>query len=158
MRKRPSPDCPAFQEAEEIVAARIEKLLKVNGTRSPDSFHRELGLLLWDKCGMSRHEKGLREALRKIPELRDEFWRDVRVPGDEEDYNQSLERAGRVADFLEFAELMCLDALERDESAGAHFREEHQTHDGEALRENENHSAVFAWEFQGNGQIPKLHH
>jgi succinate dehydrogenase / fumarate reductase flavoprotein subunit len=106
---------------------------------------------------MSRHEKGLREALRRIPELREEFWCDVRVPGDEGDYNQSLERAGRVADFLEFAELMCIDALERDESAGAHFREEHQTPEGEALRDDENHAAVFAWEFQGDGQRPKLH-
>src|SRR5881275_68088 len=157
MGKRPSPECPEFQEAEQSVRARIEKLLKVNGTRSPDSFHRELGLLLWDKCGMSRNEQGLREALRKIPELRAEFWRDVRVPGDEEDYNQSLERAGRVADFLEFAELMCIDALERDESAGAHFREEHQTPEGEALRDDENHAVVFAWEFQGEGRPPKLH-
>src|SRR5881296_2119401 len=157
MGKRPSPDSPEFREAEEDVRVRIEKLLKVNGTRSVDSFHRELGLLLWEKCGMSRHEKGLREALQKIPELREQFWRDVRVPGSEEDFNQSLERAGRVADFLEFAELMCLDALERDESAGAHFREEHQTPDGEALRDDENHAAVFAWEFQGNGQLPNLH-
>jgi succinate dehydrogenase flavoprotein subunit len=160
MGKRPSPESPEFQEAERSVCARLEKLLKVNGTRSLDSFHRELGVLLWDKCGMSRHEKGLREALRKIPELREEFWsrgRGVRVPGDEEDYNQSLERAGRVADFLEFGELMCIDALERDESAGAHFREEHQTPEGEALRDDENHAAVFAWEFQGDGQRPKLH-
>jgi succinate dehydrogenase flavoprotein subunit len=157
MGKRPPPDSPEFREAEEDVRLRIEKLLKVNGRRSLDSFHRELGLLLWEKCGMSRHEKGLREALEKIPELREQFWRDVRVPGSEEDFNQSLERAGRVADFLEFAELMCLDALERDESAGAHFREEHQTPDGEALRDDENHAAVFAWEFQGNGQVPKLH-
>src|SRR5438094_2977096 len=157
MGKRPSPDSPEFRKAEQDVRVRIEKLLNVNGTRSLDSFHRELGLLLWEKCGMSRHEKGLREALEKIPELREQFWRDVRVPGSEEDFNQSLERAGRVADFLEFAELMCLDALERDESAGAHFREEHQTPDGEALRDDENHAAVFAWEFQGNGQLPKLH-
>jgi succinate dehydrogenase / fumarate reductase, flavoprotein subunit len=157
MGKRPPPDSAEFREAEEDVRLRIEKLLKVNGRRSLDSFHRELGLLLWEKCGMSRHEKGLREALEKIPELREQFWRDVRVPGSEEDFNQSLERAGRVADFLEFAELMCLDALERDESAGAHFREEHQTPDGEALRDDENHAAVFAWEFQGNGQLPKLH-
>ena len=114
MGKRPPPDSPEFREAEEDVRLRIEKLLKVNGRRSLDSFHRELGLLLWEKCGMSRHEKGLREALEKIPELREQFWRDVRVPGSEEDFNQSLERAGRVADFLEFAELMCLDALERD--------------------------------------------
>jgi len=144
MGKRPSPDAPEFQEAEENVQARVEKLLRVNGTRSLDSVHRELGLLLWEKCGMSRHEKGLREALQKIPELREQFWRDVRVPGNEEDFNQSLERAGRVADFLEFAELMCMDALERDESAGAHFREEHQTPDGEALRDDERHAAVFA--------------
>src|SRR5881296_3246606 len=157
MGKRPSPDSPEFREAEEDVRVRIEKLLKVNGTRSVDSFHRELGLLLWEKCGMSRHEKGLREALKKIPELRETFWREVCVPGSGEDFNQSLERAGRVADFLEFAELMCLDALERDESAGAHFREEHQTPDGEALRDDENHAAVFAWEFQDSGQLPKLH-
>jgi len=157
MGKRSTPESPEFEQAEQSVRARLEKLLKVNGTRSADSFHRELGLLLWDKCGMSRNEQGLREAVRKIPELRDEFWHDVRVPGDEEDYNQSLERAGRVADFLEFAELMCIDALERDESAGAHFREEHQTPDGEALRDDESHAAVFAWEFQGDGQPPKLH-
>jgi len=157
MGKRPSPDSREFQEAEEDVRARIEKLLKVNGTRSLDSFHRELGLLLWNKCGMSRHEKGLREALEKIPELRKQFWREVRVLGSDGDFNQSLERAGRVADFLEFAELMCTDALERDESAGAHFREEHQTPDGEALRDDERHAAVYAWEFQDDGQRPKLH-
>ena len=157
MGKRPTPDSSEFQQAEEDVRARIGKLLKVNGTRSLDSFHRELGLLLWDKCGMSRHEKGLREALQKIPQLREQFWRDVRVLGSDEDFNQSLERAGRVADFLEFAELMCMDALERDESAGGHFREEHQTPDGEALRDDENHAAVFAWEFQGDSQPPKLH-
>jgi len=157
MGKRPTPDSAEFQQADEDVRARIGKLLKVNGTRSLDSFHRELGLLLWDKCGMSRHEKGLREALQKIPQLREQFWRDVRVLGSDEDFNQSLERAGRVADFLEFAELMCMDALERDESAGGHFREEHQTPDGEALRDDENHAAVFAWEFQGDAQPPKLH-
>src|SRR5438309_2282769 len=155
--KRPSPDSPEFRESEKDVRARIEKLLNVKGTRSVDSFHRELGLLLWDKCGMSRHEKGLREALKKIPELREQFWHEVRVPGDGDDFNQSLERAGRVADFLEFAELMCIDALERDESCGAHFREEHQTPEGEALRNDENHAAVFAWEFQGDGKPPILH-
>jgi succinate dehydrogenase / fumarate reductase flavoprotein subunit len=157
MGKRPSPDRPEFREAEESVCDRIKKLLNVNGTRPVDSFHRELGLLLWNKCGMSRHEKGLREALKEIPELRQRFWHEVRVPGDGDDFNQSLERAGRVADFLEFAELMCTDALERDESAGAHFREEHQTEDGEALRDDENHAAVFAWEFQDDGQPAKLH-
>src|SRR3989441_495840 len=158
--KRPSADSPEFQKAEGEVRARIRKMLEVDGKRSVDSIHRELGLLLWDKCGMARNAKGLGEALQRIPELREEFWREVRVPGDGEDFNQSLERAGRVADFLEFAELICADALARDESSGAHFREEHQTPDGEALRDDENHAAVFAWEFQGdNGQIapPKLH-
>jgi succinate dehydrogenase / fumarate reductase flavoprotein subunit len=159
MGKRPSPDSPEFKNAQENVRTRIEELLRVNGARSLDSFHRELGLLLWEKCGMSRHAKGLREALVRIPELREEFWRNVRVLGRQEDFNQSLERAGRVADFLEFAELMCTDALARNESAGAHFREEHQTPDGEALRDDENHAAVFAWEFQGDEQLasPKLH-
>ena len=106
---------------------------------------------------MSRHAKGLREALVKIRELREEFWRNVRVLGKDEDFNQSLERAGRVADFLEFAELMCIDALERNESCGGHFREEHQTPEGEALRDDENQAAVFAWEFQGDGESPTLH-
>src|SRR6201987_896332 len=156
MGKRPSADSPEFQQAEREVRTRIKKLLEVDGKRSLDAIHRELGHLLWEKCGMARNEKGLREALQKIPEMREKFWRDVRVPGDGEDFNQSLERAGRVADFLEFAELMCTDALARDESSGAHFREEHQTPDGEALRDDENHAAVFAWEFQGDGQPPKL--
>ena len=147
---------------EDDVSARVKKILDVNGKRSLDSIHRELGALLWDKCGMARNARGLREALGKIPELREEFWSrgsGVRVPGNGEDFNQALERAGRVADFLEFAELMCLDALERDESCGGHFREEHQTPDGEALRDDENFATVFAWEYQGNGQSahPKLH-
>jgi succinate dehydrogenase / fumarate reductase, flavoprotein subunit len=134
-------------------------LLAINGTRSVDSFHRELGLLLWDKCGMARNAAGLREALARIPALREEFWRDARVPGDGEEFNQSLERAGRIADFLEFGELMCTDALTRDESCGGHFREEHQTPDGEALRNDDNFADVFAWEYQGNGSAapPKLH-
>jgi succinate dehydrogenase / fumarate reductase flavoprotein subunit len=160
MGKRPSTDNPEFKKAEADVRAKIDHLLKINGHQSLDSFHRELGLLLWNKCGMARNEKGLREALAKIPELREQFWRDVRVPGQNEDFNQSLERAGRVADFLEFAELMCIDALTRNESCGAHFREEYQTPEGEAMRDDEDFASVFAWEFQGgNGQIaePKLH-
>jgi len=159
MGKRPPDDSPEFHKAEAEVRARVKKMLDIDGKRSLDSIHRELGLLLWDKCGMSRHAKGLREALVKIPELRETFWREVRVPGNDEDFNQSLERAGRVADFLEFAELMCTDALARNESCGAHFREEHQTPEGEALRDDEKHAAVFAWEFQGDGQLasPKLH-
>ena len=159
MGKRPSTDRPEFKKADTDVRTKIDRLLKINGNRSLDSIHRELGTLLWDKCGMARNKGGLEEALTKISELRERFWREVRVPGDNEDFNQSLERAGRVADFLEFAELMCLDALARDESCGAHFREEHQTPEGEALRDDENFAAVFAWEFQSNGQIapPKLH-
>jgi succinate dehydrogenase / fumarate reductase flavoprotein subunit len=157
--KRPETDHPEFRKAESDVQGRTNKLLAINGKRSVDSFHRELGLLLWDKCGMARNAAGLTEALNRIPQLREEFWRDVRVPGDGEEFNQSLERAGRVADFLEFAELMCTDALTRDESCGGHFREEHQTPDGEALRDDENFADVFAWEYQGNGSVapPKLH-
>jgi succinate dehydrogenase / fumarate reductase flavoprotein subunit len=157
--KRPSTGHPEFAKAQSEVEARTKKLLSINGKRSVDSFHKELGLLLWDKCGMARNAAGLREALGRIPELREEFWRDVRVPGEDEEFNQSLERAGRVADFLEFAELMCTDALTRDESCGGHFREEHQTPDGEALRDDENFTDVFAWEYQGNGAAapPKLH-
>ena len=157
--KRPSTDHPEFRKAESDVRARIQRMIDVNGTRSVDSFHRELGLLMWDRCGMARNAAGLREALGRIPELREEFWRTVRIPGKGEEYNQSLERAGRIADYLEFAELMCTDALERDESCGGHFREEHQTPDGEALRNDDKFAAVFAWEFQGNGTIerPKLH-
>jgi succinate dehydrogenase / fumarate reductase flavoprotein subunit len=157
--KRPSVDRPEFRDAETEVRTRTEKLLAITGKRSVDSFHRELGLLLWDKCGMARNAAGLREALARIPQLREEFWRDVRVLGDGEAFNQSLERAGRVADFLEFAELMCTDALARDESCGGHFREEHQTPDGEALRDDENFADVFAWEYQGNGSVsaPQLH-
>ncbi|MEP6698471.1 MAG: fumarate reductase/succinate dehydrogenase flavoprotein subunit [Verrucomicrobiota bacterium] len=159
INKRPPADHPAFRQAESEVRARVARLLSINGKRSVDSFHRELGLLLWDKCGMARNARDLREALTRIPEMREHFWKEVRVPGDGEDFNQSLERAGRVADFLEFAELMCTDALTRDESCGGHFREEHQTADGEALRDDENFADVFAWEYQGNGSIapPKLH-
>jgi succinate dehydrogenase / fumarate reductase flavoprotein subunit len=157
--KRPSTDRSEFRDAENGVRTRTEKLLAVNGKRSVDSFHRELGLLLWDKCGMARTAAGLQEALARIPQLREEFWRDVRVLGGGETLNQSLERAGRVADFLEFAELMCIDALTRDESCGCHFRVEHETPDGEALRNDEEFADVFAWEYQGNGSIaaPKLH-
>ena len=158
--RRPSVDMTEFVQAENDVRSRISRLLQVNGERSLDSFHRQLGTLLWNNCGMARNAAGLGEALAKIPELRHEFWNNVRVPGTNEDFNQSLERAGRVADFLEFAELMCIDALERDESCGGHFRQEHQTPDGEAVRDDDRFAAVFAWEYQGsNGSVnpPKLH-
>jgi len=153
--RRPAPDHPEFVRAENEVRERTRRMLDVNGQRSVDSFHRELGLLLWDKCGMARNAAGLKEAIERIPQLREEFWKDVTVPGDNETFNQSLERAGRVADFLEFGELMCRDALARDESCGGHFREEHQTPDGEAVRNDENFADVFAWEFQSDAE-PQL--
>jgi len=149
-------DSPEFEAARAAVEERTKKLLSVNGKRTVDSFHRELGLLLWDKCGMARDAAGLKEALERIPKLREEFWRDVKVPGTGAELNQSLEKAGRVADFLEFAELMCLDALHREESCGGHFRTEHQTEDGEAKRNDEQFAYVAAWEYAGEGKPPVL--
>ncbi len=142
---------PAFAEAEQQVRARTERLLSINGTRSVDSFHKELGKLMWDHCGMARSREGLEFALRRIPELRAEFWADVRVLGGADSLNQSLEKAGRVADFMEFAELMCRDALEREESCGGHFRVEYQTPDGEALRNDSQFAHVAVWEYRGEG-------
>ncbi len=147
---------PAFTSAELNVNERTRRLLDVDGKRTVDSFHRELGRIMWDHCGMSRNEAGLRSALEIIPRLREEFWRDVNVPGSHEHLNQALEKAGRVADFLELAELMCIDALHRVESCGGHFREESQTSDGEALRDDERYSYVAAWEYQGDGVPPLL--
>jgi succinate dehydrogenase / fumarate reductase flavoprotein subunit len=138
------------------VTQRLDKLLSIKGTRTPDSFHRELGALVWDECGMARSEAGLKKALAKIPELREQFWRELKVLGSGEELNQSLERAGRVADFLEFGELMCRDALHRNESAGGHFREEYQTEDGEAKRNDAEFSYVAAWEYTGDLASPKL--
>ncbi|MBT5856339.1 fumarate reductase/succinate dehydrogenase flavoprotein subunit [bacterium] len=152
-----STDHPEFKKTEDEALARINKLLAVNGTRTVDDFHRELGNLMWDKCGMARNKEGLEFALKRIPELRKEFWSNVKVAGDNEDYNQSLEKAGRVADFMEFAEVMVKDALEREESCGGHFREEHQTEEGEAKRDDENFSHVSAWEFTGVDSAPILH-
>jgi len=150
-------DHPAFKEAETAAGERIEKLLAVRGKRTVDDFHRELGLLLWDKCGMGRNQGGLEEALRKIPEIREEYWQNVTVSGSQGTFNQTLERAGRVADFLEFAEMMVFDALQRKESCGGHFREESQTGEGEALRDDENFCYAAAWEFNGAGKEPILH-
>jgi succinate dehydrogenase / fumarate reductase flavoprotein subunit len=150
-------DHPAVREAEEEVAGRIKRLLNVKGSRSVDSFHRELGKVVWDYCGMGRTAEGLQYALKKIPELREQYWHDVRVPGEEKDLNQSLEKAGRVADFLELAELMCIDALHRNESCGGHFREEYQTPEGEAQRNDAEYSYVAAWEYRGDGKAPELH-
>jgi succinate dehydrogenase flavoprotein subunit len=148
---------PVFAQTEREVDERVRAMLAVNGTRSVDWFHRELGKVLWDNCGMERSADSLKKALGEIPPLRDEFHADVRVLGDNETLNQSLEKAGRVADFLEFAELMCLDALHREESCGGHFRVEHQTEDGEALRNDDEFSYVAAWEFTGVGEKPELH-
>jgi succinate dehydrogenase / fumarate reductase flavoprotein subunit len=150
-------DHPAFREAVDQVEARTARLLAIGGKRSADSIHRELGQIMWEKCGMARNATGLKQALEAIPKLREEFWRDVAIPGTGAELNQSLEKAGRVADFLEFAELMCTDALHREESCGGHFREEHQTDDGEALRDDENFAYVAAWEYAGEGQAPVLH-
>jgi len=150
-------DHAAFADTECAVTDRIEKLLAVKGKTTVNAFHRELGLLLWDKCGMARNAAGLNEALAKIPEIRERFWRDVTVTGSPGTFNQCLERAGRVADFLEFAELLCLDALERNESCGGHFREEHQTEDGEAKRDDTNYAHVTAWEYTGPGERPRMH-
>ena len=133
----------------------MRALLAIDGTRSVDSFHKELGHVMWNECGMARNREGLERALQRIPELRDEFWQSVRVPGSAETLNQSLEKAGRVADFLEFGELMCRDALERDESCGAHFRTEYQTPDGEALRNDADFAHVAVWEYGGSADAPR---
>jgi succinate dehydrogenase / fumarate reductase flavoprotein subunit len=154
---KPKIDHPEFKKALEGVQTLTKKLLSINGKRSVTSFHRELGKLMWEKCGMARSEASLKEALRRIPELRAEFWKNVKVTGEGGELNLELEAAGRVADFLEFAELLCLDALTRDESCGGHFRVEHQTPDGEAKRDDEHYSFVSAWEYQGPGKPPVLH-
>jgi succinate dehydrogenase / fumarate reductase flavoprotein subunit len=143
-----------FKAAEKEVRARIERLLSIRGKKTAADFHRELGLLLWEKCGMARDAAGLQEALQRIPELRQEFWENVNVLGGNEEFNQALEYAGRVADFLEFAELMCLDALERNESCGGHFRVEYQTEEGEALRNDDDFCHVAAWQYAGPDSRP----
>ena len=151
-----STDHPAFKETEKQVHQRLEKLLSINGKRTVEDFHRELGMLVWEHCGMARNAEGLKHAGQKVAEIRDEFWQNVTVLGSQGEFNQALERAGRVADFLEFAELMVRDALEREESCGGHFREEHQTEEGEALRDDENFTYAAAWGFNGVGVEPTL--
>jgi len=150
-------DHPAFDQAADAVQARIDRLLSVKGRHGVREIHRALGRILWDDVGMSRNEQGLMRALAAIPKLRDEFWHEVSVPGSPDNLNQSLEYAGRVADYLEFAELLAIDALHRRESCGGHFREESQTPDGEALRNDALFSYVAAWEFTGVDQPPRLH-
>jgi succinate dehydrogenase / fumarate reductase flavoprotein subunit len=147
-------DHPEFKKVEADVSARITRLLGIKGKRTVDSFHRDLGKILWEHCGMGRTKAGLEAALQKIPALREEFWKDVTVLGESSSLNQSLEKAGRVADFLELGELLCGDALEREESCGGHFREEYQTEDGEAKRNDDKFCHVAAWEYQGEGKTP----
>jgi succinate dehydrogenase / fumarate reductase flavoprotein subunit len=154
MNKKVSVESPEFKAVEKDVHDRTTKLLGIKGRKTVTAFHRELGLLMWDKCGMARYADGLKEALRAIPELRQEFWENVNVLGDGQEFNQSLEHAGRVADFLEFAELMCLDALERNESCGGHFRVEYQTSEGEALRNDDEFCHVAAWQYNGSDSRP----
>ena len=154
---RVTPDHPAFKETVRAVQSRVQTLLSVKGKRTVDDFHRELGLILWEYCGMSRNNVGLKKAQKLIQELRAEFWENVLVPGEEEAFNQSLERAGRVVDFLEFGELMIMDALARQESCGCHFNEAYQTEENEAKRDDENFCHVAAWEFAGEGKEPVFH-
>ncbi|MBI4056974.1 MAG: fumarate reductase/succinate dehydrogenase flavoprotein subunit [Elusimicrobia bacterium] len=148
---------PAFKESEKAVSEQTKKILSIRGKRTPTDFHKQLGLLLWNQCGMSRSEKGLKEVLTKIPQIREEFWKNVTITGEEGEFNQVLEKAGRVADYLEFAELLVRDALHRKESCGGHFREEYQTPDNEAKRDDANFCYVAAWEFKGLGKEPLLH-
>jgi succinate dehydrogenase / fumarate reductase flavoprotein subunit len=150
-------DDPVFVEAEQAVADQIQRFLSIGGTRSVDHFHRRLGNIMIEYCGMTRSREGLEKAIDEIASLRDEFWRDLRVLGDNESMNQSLERAGRVADFLELADLMCRDALDREESCGGHFRVEHQTEDGEARRDDDGYAFVSAWAFEGDDETPTRH-
>ena len=149
-------DHPAFAEAEQGVRKRIDELMGIQGTKSVESFHKRLGKIMWDKCGMARNAQGLQEAIQEIRALRAEFWKEVRIPGGKDEFNPELDKAGRVADFLELGELMCMDALNRNESCGGHFREEYQTEEGEALRQDDKYMFVSAWEFKGDGQF-ELH-
>jgi succinate dehydrogenase / fumarate reductase flavoprotein subunit len=150
-------DHPEFKDAAHNAAARITKLLSIDGKRTVDDFHKQLGLIMWDYCGMARNNEGLTKARAMIQQLRGEFWEDVKVPGEEKDFNQSLERAGRVADFMEFAELMVVDALDRQESCGGHFNEAYETEEHEALRDDDNYCHVSAWEYTGKEKEPQLH-
>jgi succinate dehydrogenase / fumarate reductase flavoprotein subunit len=139
---------PAFEEAEKAVQERLETFINIQGSETVESLHKRLGKIMWDKCGMARNEAGLKEAIEEIRQLRKEFWQNVKVPGKIDELNPELDKAGRVADFMELAELICIDALHRKESCGGHFREEYQTPDGEALRDDENFMYVAAWQYK----------
>jgi succinate dehydrogenase / fumarate reductase flavoprotein subunit len=148
---------PECKQTLKDVEDKVNKLISINGTKSPTYFHKKLGKLMWDYVGMARNEAGLKHALEEIPKIREEFWKDLKVVGTGAEFNISLEKASRVADFLEFAEILAYDALERGESCGAHFREEYQTPEGEAKRNDEEYKYVAAWEFKGVGVKPELH-
>ena len=152
-----STDAPEFVEAEKDVKEKLEKLLAINGKQTVKSYHKKLGQILWDYCGMSRNEEGLKKGLELIDELQKEFWQDVRVPGEMNELNQELEKAVRVADFFEVGKLMITDALSRNESCGAHFREESQTESGEAMRDDENYKYVSVWEYMGEEKPLNFH-
>jgi succinate dehydrogenase / fumarate reductase flavoprotein subunit len=149
-------DHPAFVAAEKAVSDRINKLMSIQGTTSVESMHKRLGKIIWDKCGMARNEKGLKEAIEEVRALKQEFWSNVRIPGEINEYNPELDKANRVADFIELGELMCIDALNREESCGGHFREEYQTEDGEAERRDDEFMYVSAWEYKADSQF-ELH-
>jgi len=153
---RPDANRPEFKQAEQEVRDRVKRLLSVKGKRTVDSFHKEIGKLLWDECGMARSKEGLEKAINRFNQIRDEFWSDVLVRGEGDELNQSLEKAGRVADFIDFGQLMCEDALSRNESCGGHFRVEHQTPEGEALRNDDDYFYVAAWQYTGEGKRPDL--
>ncbi|MCB0772097.1 MAG: fumarate reductase/succinate dehydrogenase flavoprotein subunit, partial [Flavobacteriales bacterium] len=158
IRTGPIPtNTPEFDEAEKNVRGRIDQLMNIKGTEPVDHFHRRLGKVMWDKCGMARNDKGLREAIEEIRKIREDFWKNLRVPGKADAFNQELEKAGRVADFLELGELMCMDALHRSESCGGHFREESQTEEGEALRKDDQFAYVAAWEWKGDPGKEEMH-
>ena len=150
-------DHPAFAEAEAALQERIDSLMAIQGKQSVESFHKRLGKIMWDECGMARNKAGLESAITAIQELRKEFWADVRIPGSKQGCNPEIDKAGRVADFLEFGELMCRDALMREESCGGHFREEHQTEEGEAKRDDDGFAFAGVWEYQGDDTEPTLH-
>jgi succinate dehydrogenase / fumarate reductase flavoprotein subunit len=154
IRTKPvSLDHPAFEEAETKVKEQINRLMTIQGKHSVDHYHKRLGKIMWDKCGMARNEKGLKEAIEEIKIIKDEFWKNVRIPGSANEFNPELEKAGRVADFIELGELMCKDALQRNESCGGHFREEYQTEEGEALRQDDKYMYVAAWEYKADEPV-----
>jgi succinate dehydrogenase / fumarate reductase flavoprotein subunit len=148
---------PAFEEAENQIQERLNKLMQIKGNQSVDNMHRKFGLKLWDMVGMSRNREGLVTAVKEFSQLRQEFWNDIRIPGGQNELNQELEKASRIADFIEMGELMARDALQREESCGGHFREEHQTPEGEASRNDKDFMFVGAWEYAGTGKEPLLH-